>query len=45
MQGRQDCAIAKGWQGIASFEEPSREVSANKLKLVHLSAELFIALL
>lgn len=45
MQGRQDCAIAKGWQRIASFEEPSREVSANKLKLVHLSEELFVALL
>lgn len=43
MQGRHDCAIAKGWQRIARFEYPSSEVSANKPKLVHLSADLFIA--
>lgn len=45
MQGRHDSALAKGWQRIARFEFPSSEVSANKPKLAHLSADLFMALL
>lgn len=45
MQGRHHGAVSKGWQGIASFEYLSSKVSANKLKLVHFSADLSISLL